>query len=311
VKSRIFVGTCSFTNSGLVGTFYPADLPAAERISWYAQYFDTVEVDSSFYALPSERNSRLFAQRTPDDFIFNFKAFGLLTKHPVPLKRLGRSLLAYLPSDFKEEYIRQPPVDMLKKAFEMFYQALLPLKLVGKLGVVVFQFPPYFTKNEKNMAYISQCREWLPDLELAIEFRHASWVSQNELKDTLDFLKKQGLSYISVDEPQFPSGTTIPPISEATTKIAYIRFHGRNRQTWFKKGISVSERFQYLYTDEELAEWVPKIKSLEAKTKQIFLMFNNCYGSYHIKNARDLARMLGVLRDKLPLNLSQQTQLDL
>jgi len=304
-----FVGTCSFTDKGFDGPFYPIGLKPAERISFYAGHFNVVEIDSSYYALPSERNSNLFAQRTPDDFLFHFKAFGLMTKHRVQTKSLGRALLTRLPPGHDKPFIEHPSTDLLKLTFDMFYSALYPLKLAKKLGMILFQFPPYFTKSNANKDYILQCREWMRDYHIAVEFRHKSWVQESEVSDTMQFLRSSGLTYVSVDEPQFPNGTTIPPIAEATTNIAYIRFHGRNTVNWFKKGITVAERFDYLYSNQELSEWVPKIKELANQTDQVHLMFNNCMNTYPIQNARDITDMLGALPQKKRVELISQPDL--
>lgn len=309
--ARYYIGTASFTDKGLDGSFYPAGIKPAERITFYARHFNAVEVDSSYYALPSERNSYLFAQRTPDGFIFHFKAFGLMTQHRVSVKQLGRSLAMQLPRDFDAPYVSKPSRDLLKQAFDMFYGALLPLKLAGKLGLILFQYPPYFTKRAENLDYILQCKEWMKDFRLAIEFRHNSWTNDDERADTLDFLRKNGLSYVSVDEPQFSSGVTVPPFADATNDIAYIRFHGRNSATWFRKGISVSERFDYLYGIDELDEWAAKIKDLAERVDQVHIMFNNCMHTYPVQNARDMAGLLGALEDKRRVELINQPGLGL
>ena len=300
------VGTCSFTDKALDGAFYPKGIRPAERITFYAEHFNVVEVDSSYYALPSERNSYLFAQRTPADFVFHFKAFGLMTQHRVSVKQLGRSLGAHLPPDFDEPYVQTPPPEMLRQAFDMFYGALMPLKLAGKLGLILFQYPPYFTKNSEHLDYILQCKEWMKDYRLAIEFRHNSWTNEQELASTLEFLRDNDLSYVSVDEPQFTSGVTVPPVAAATNDTAYIRFHGRNTKNWFRRKITVAERFDYLYNHEELAEWTEKIKDLADEVDQVHVMFNNNMNTYPIENARDMAAMLGALETKRKVELIDQ-----
>ncbi|MHB8841845.1 MAG: DUF72 domain-containing protein [Candidatus Aquicultor sp.] len=307
--TKFFVGTCSFTDKGFDGTFYPQGIDPSKRISFYARHFNAVEIDSSYYALPSERNSLLFAQRTPTDFTFHFKAFGLMTKHKVQTKRLGRALSVHLPPDYGAPFVEEPPVDMLKQAFGMFYRALYPLELAKKLGLVLFQFPPYFIKNGENKEYILQAQEWMGQYRLAVEFRHSSWVRGDELEDTMRFLRENGLAYVSVDEPQFTSGSTMPPIAEATTTIAYLRFHGRNTKNWFRKDATVAERFDYLYDRDELEEWVPKIHQLERDTDQIHLMFNNCMNTYPVQNARDIADLLDVLPGEKRVELISQPNL--
>lgn len=304
-----YIGTCGFTDRGLDGTFYRKGINPAERMAFYAQHFNAVEIDSSYYALPSERNSVLFAQRTPDNFIFHYKAFGLMTKHRVQTKSLGRALSMHLPVGHQAPYVDDPPADMLAKTFDMYYRALLPLNSAGKLGLVLFQFPPYFTKSGENKCYILQCKEWMMDFRLAIEFRHNSWTNRSELSDTLKFLIDNNLTYVSVDEPQFSSGSTVPPIAEATTDTAYVRFHGRNTKNWFKKGGTVAERFDYFYNKDELEEWVPKIRNLAENTSQIHVMFNNCVNTFAVQNARMIADVIGALPDKRKVEIISQADL--
>ncbi len=295
---KIYVGTCGFTEPALNGTFYPSGLDLKDRLSWYARHFNAVEIDSSFYAPPSERNSLLFAQRTPSDFIFHFKAFGLMTGHPVDTKRLGSSLAAFLPRDFDGSRVINPPFEMVRAAFDMFRSALLPLHWAGKLGAVLFQFPPWFRKSEANERRVALCRELMPDYRIAVEFRHRSWTDDRELGSTLELLERCGMSYVSVDEPQ--TGSSVPPIAEATSDMAYVRFHGRNRESWMKRGASVAERFNYFYSAEELFEWIPKIRRLEERSGEVHLMFNNCFNGYAVRNASEMAELLGGLEDKLP-----------
>ena len=291
-----------------MGTFYPKKMEPKKRITFYSRFFNTVEIDSTYYALPSERNSHLFAERTPKDFIFHFKAFSLLTKHPVRTNRIGRTLSQFLPKGFDKNTITNPPPDMLDKAFSMFGSALMPLLLQNKLGFVLFQFPPWFEKNKKNLEYILECKKKLKLFKLAIEFRHNSWVDDKESESTFKFLEKNNLTYVSVDEPQFAGGTTMPPLAKTTTEYAYVRFHGRNKSSWFKKGASVSERFNYLYSLEELKEWIPRIKKLSSQTKEVYLFFNNCFAAYPIINARDLSGLLNVLKDKKAVELIDEKE---
>lgn len=298
--SKIYIGTCGFTEPALNGTFYPSGLDPKERISWYAKHFNAVEIDSSFYAMPSERNSLLFAERTPPDFVFHFKAFGLMTGHPVDVKRLGRALSAFLPRDFKAERITDPPREMLEMAFSMFRSALRPLQRAGKIGAVLFQFPPWFKKSEANEGRIALCRELMPDYRIAVEFRHRSWTSDEALASTLQLLERHDMSYVSVDEPQISS--SVQPIAEVTSSMAYVRFHGRNEKSWAKRGASIAERFNYFYSAEELFEWIPKVRRLEDRSDEVHLMFNNCFNGYAVRNAREMAELIGALEDKRPFS---------
>lgn len=293
---EIRIGTCSWTDPTLIECeeFYPKKSMSAEaRLKFYSEHFSTVEVDSTFYALPSEKVIGLQTIRTPDNFILNYKAFGLLTQHAVDPKKLPRAIKDLLsPELLSKRLLKWGEVSQAAKdmTFQMFESAIRPADSAGKLGAILFQFPPYFTCRDENKEYILQCKERFPQYRLAIEFRHRSWVGDEKLNQTLQFLEKHNLTFVSVDEPQFPS--TIPSIARATTDMAYVRFHGRNKENWFRKGIRTCERFAYEYSDEELQEWVPKIKGLQEATKRVFLMFNNCYRSWAVKNAKRIVTLL-------------------
>lgn len=293
----ILVGTCSWTDPTLIesGRFYPSWARSAEaRLQYYASQFSIVEVDSSYYALPSERTSGLWARRTGDKFIFDIKAFRLFTQHPTPLTSLPKDIREALPAEVKEKanvYYRNLPTELLDELWNRFERALLPLDSSGKLGVVLFQFPPWFYPGNQQRDYILTCKERLPQYTIAVEFRHNSWVNGKNVERTLNFLRDNNLPFVCVDEPQgFKS--SVPIIVEATSDIALIRFHGGNRETWEKKGISVTERFNYLYSEEELREWVPRVKELASKTRQLHVLFNNCYHDKAVLNARQVRLML-------------------
>lgn len=301
----IFIGTSSFADPLMARYFYPENLPRGEKIRYYALHFNTVEVDSSFYALPSERNSRLFASRTPEDFVFHFKAFGLMTGHPVEVKRLGKTLRGYLPADYNEEVVRKADDRLLEQAFKMFWSALQPLRFAGKLGYILFQYPPWFEKTDENRAFIEKARRLLPEANIAVEFRNGTWLADREREDTFSFLSELNLAYVIVDEPQVGIYGSVPPVVAVTTRDSYIRFHGRNKENWLKKGISVRERFKYLYSDEELEPWKETVRELTGRTDRVFVLFNNCFAYYALKNARRFADMLDVLKDKQPLNINE------
>jgi len=294
---KILIGTCSWTDATLIesGRFYPDWARSAEaRLRYYASQFGLVEVDSSYYALPSEKTSRLWVERTGENFIFDIKAFRLFTQHPTPLAALPGDIRQVLPLDVKEKtniYHRDMPPELVSELWSRFEHALLPLDSAGKLGVVLFQFPPWFYPGEPQGDYILSCRERLPQYRIAIEFRHNSWLNEKNREWTLSFLRHNDLPFVCVDEPQgFTS--SVPPMAEATADLSLVRFHGRNREMWEKKGVSVTERFNYLYSQEELKEWVPRIKELASRTRQLHVLFNNCYQDKAVLNARQVRLML-------------------
>ena len=293
----ILVGTCSWTDPTLIesGRFYPEWARSAEaRLQYYASQFPVVEVDSTYYALLNERTSGLWAKRTEDKFTFDIKAFRLFTQHPTPQSALPRDIRQSLPAELKEKanlYSRDLPDELTEELWSRFEQALLPLDSTGKLGVILFQFPPWFYPGNEQRDYILSCKERLPQYRIAVEFRHNSWLNQKNIERTLNFLRDNDLPYVCVDEPQgFKS--SMPPLAEATSDIGLVRFHGRNREMWEKKGVTATERFNYLYSEEELKEWVPRIRELASKTRQLHVLFNNCYADKAVSNARQIKLML-------------------
>jgi uncharacterized protein YecE (DUF72 family) len=290
------LGTCSWADRTMIEAWYPKHVktPAA-RLAYYAELFDTVEVDSSFYGLPSERNSTLWVERTPPGFVFHVKAFAMMTRHEVRPKQLPRSLTsAYeLETDRRGRVVR-PPAELRETVFDWFSSALGPLRDAGKLGVVLLQFPPYFVANERNRAYIRWAVERLRPDPVAVEFRHASWVGPDELERTLELLSSLQASYVGVDEPRLETATVLPPITAATAPFGYVRFSGRNKETWHARVSSAALRFRYLYEDEELREWVEPIRRLAADTEATYVMFNNCYRDYAPRNAQQMAALLGL-----------------
>lgn len=293
-NTEFMVGTASWTDPTLVKSdlFYPLSLKTAEdRLRFYASHFNTVEVDSSFYALLGEKTAKAWVARTPPDFIFNVKAFAMLTQHPADTARLPNAIKELLTEKEKaQRSITRPSAKVLDLAFEMFWSALEPLKQADKLGMLLFQFPPYFICKDHNLDYLAALRERLADTQLAIEFRHPSWVQEGQRRhETMEFLRRNRLCYVSVDCPQGPS--IMPSFLEATGEQMYIRFHGRNRETWFKKGISAAERFKYLYSERELAEQAERIRQVEG-VKRAYVIFNNCYSNFGVMNATTMAQIL-------------------
>lgn len=291
---EILVGTSSWTDPTLLDSgWYPAEAKTAEkRLAYYASQFPLVEVDATYYGLPSERNSVLWVERTPKHFTFNIKAFSLMTLHPTKT--------ASLPKDLRDAaggkasvYQKDLPDSVVAEVFEMFSRALLPLHSAGKLGCVLFQFPEWFTPTRSNKDYIASCAARLPDFRLAIEFRRGTWMDPPERAErTLDFLQQLNLPYVCVDMPQ-GFASSVPPVVASTAKdLAVIRFHGHNRENWKKRGISVAERFNYLYSDAELEAWQPRLFELAAEAKRTHVLFNNCWRDNGVRNAAQLAALV-------------------
>ncbi|HXW69784.1 MAG TPA: DUF72 domain-containing protein [Dissulfurispiraceae bacterium] len=295
---KYHTGTCSWAEKTLIESheFYPPDIKNAEdRLKYYAARFDTVEVDSTYYAVPRRQNSLLWSSRTPFGFIFHIKAYGALTGHAIAPGTLPKELRAELPAkekDAEQVTVKDPAI--LAAIGTAFAEALSPLKNAGKLGLLVFQFPPWFHFSVDNMNNILNRVQLVSGLPVAIEFRHGSWLMQERRDFVLKFLKDHKLTYVTVDEPQYGALETVPLVPAVTTDIAYFRLHGRNTESWLKKGITTAERFAYRYSDNELDEIKSSVIKVADEAKEIFIMFNN-HGSPGIQNA---ATMKGLLRSK-------------
>ncbi len=298
MAARIRVGTCSWADKTLLDSgWYPAQAKTPEeRLRYYAQQFDIVEVDSTYYGLLSERNAALWVERTPADFVFDVKAFALFTMHPAEVRSLPRDLREALPAEAQKKarlYYRDVPQEIRAELWQRFTEALLPLDSAGKLGVVLFQFPPWFLPGREARQHILEARERLPQYTLAVEFRNHLWLADDSRDRTLRFLRENTIPLVCVDEPQgFRS--SVPPIAEATAAVSVVRFHGRNYDTWEGKAPSAAERFDYLYSEEELKEWVPPLRRLALETREVHVLMNNCQRDYAVRNARQIASLLGV-----------------
>ena len=297
MSAKIRVGTASWTDPTLIkeADWYPKrSMSAEERLRFYADRFPVVEVDATYYFPPTEDMSAKWVERTPQHFLFDVKAFGLFTGHAVKRETLWADVAEALPDDGKRNvYLTHLPDDAVDLAWEHFRQALMPLHSAGKLGAVFFQFPPWFRPNRRSRAIIHELAERLPDYDLAVELRHSSWLADDDDRQrTLDLLKQHRIAYTCVDEPQ-GFDTSVPPVLAVTAPLAVVRMHGHNRENWERKGITPAERFRYLYSDEELEEWAPKIKDLAQDIRETHVLFNNCYRDYGVRNAAQLATLLG------------------
>lgn len=294
---HILVGTTSWAERTLLesGQFYPPGCKTAEdRLRYYAGHFPIVEVDSSYYGLPSERNAVLWAERTPEGFTFDVKAFRLFTQHRTPLGAFPADLRKELEQfERRSLYYQDLPKGLADEMWARFRSALEPLKQAGKLGVVLFQFAPWFVFRPSHLGHLVHCAEKLDGCRLAVEFRNASWFWPRHRKDVLDFERENGLAHVVVDEPQGFS-SSIPPLWEVTcANVAVLRLHGRNRQTWEKKNLATAaERFNYLYSKDELEEFADPVQHLAESAKEVHVLFNNCYRDHAQRNAADLARLL-------------------
>jgi uncharacterized protein YecE (DUF72 family) len=267
MAATVRIGTCSFADEGLLEHWYPKGVstPAA-RLRYYAERFGTVEVDSPFYHLPAPEVTGRWAERTPPGFVFHVKAHRTMTPH--------------------EEAVQET-------AFREFRASVGPLESSGKLRGILLQYHPRFTKSPEALEELSRVRELLDPLVPLIEFRHRSWLEPLERESTFAFLEEHGLAYVSVDSPRTRASNVLPRIAAATHRVAYLRFHGRNWKTWNIRGATKSsERFDWMYSAEELAEWVEPIGRLAAEADEVYAMFNNNRDDFAPRSAAILRGLL-------------------
>jgi uncharacterized protein YecE (DUF72 family) len=297
-SGQVLVGISAWTEPTLVkaGTFYPRKtMSAEERLRFYASQFSIAEVDSTYYSPPSERNSELWIERTPKDFVFDVKAYALLTNHPTRVESLYKDVRDALPRGLagkRNVYREKMPRELVDEVWQRFGEALFPLHSAGKLGAVLFQFPQWFFPGQGSRDYIAECKTRLPDYRLAVEFRHSSWLNERNAERTMAFLEEQDLTFVCVDMPQgFQS--SLPSTAVATSpELAVVRFHGRNVEAWEAKSETAADRFRYEYSPQELGEWAPRVEALARQARETHVIFNNCYHDYATTNARQLASLL-------------------
>ena len=289
---EIRVGTAGWTDKTLIESgWYPEDASNPEkRLRYYATQFPLVEVDSAYYALPAGRTAEAWADRTPAHFTFNVKAFSLFTQHPTPVRALPTDLREDAGKAGKERvYLKDVDPKLTDEAWSRFLAALEPLRSAGKLGAILLQFPPWFPIGRANKQYIVDCAERVAPDRVCVEFRNRTWMTEDNQKETLDFLSAHHLPYVCVDEPQGYSNS-IPPVLAATSDLAVVRLHGHSEH-WDAK--TVQERFNYRYSEKELKTWAGSVKQLAADADETHVVFNNCYRDYAHVNAQRLEGLLG------------------
>jgi uncharacterized protein YecE (DUF72 family) len=267
--ARILVGTCNWSDHK---HFYPPGTPAGERLAHYARFFPIVEVDTTFYGIAKPGTAERWVEATPPGFRFNVKAYRSLTLHE------------------REEGSARPPTGDEERDF----MALLePIRRAGKLRAVHYQFPPWFKASPANMDFVARVRERHPDDRVVVEFRHQSWAEPERFDAVTELLAESGMTYCVVDAPQVGNATMPPHLVVTSPELAVVRFHGQNRQKWYiKDARSSADRFDYLYSEDELREWVPRVRDLASEAEEVHVLFNNNRSNYAVRNALQMAELL-------------------
>lgn len=253
----LYIGTSGFSYQDWIGPFYPENIDKGNMLDFYARQFNTVEINSSYYRIMPAAVFYHLQRKVPADFKFSVKTNQAMT------------------------HIR----DKNETLFEEFKASLKPLLDHHKLGCILAQFPYSFHYNSTNLDYLLWLKEKMDGLPLVIEFRNIHWI-----KDVVfDFLKKNEMGFCAVDQP--PLEGLIPPLAIATSQLGYVRFHGRNKEKWWQPE-QAYQRYDYLYSEQELQEWVPKIRQIANQTTDQYIFMNNHYKGKAVKNALMLMKLL-------------------
>jgi uncharacterized protein YecE (DUF72 family) len=288
---QVLVGTASWTDRTLIESgWYPPEASTPEkRLRYYARQFPLVEVDATYYALPTRQSAQAWAARTPDGFTFNVKAFSLFTQHPTRVPSLPADLRHAVEKSGKDRvYLKDVEPEIADEAWDRFLAALAPLRDAGKLGAILLQYPPWFPISRPHKDYILSCAQRVAPRRVCVEFRNHTWMTPANQEETLGFLREHSLPYVCVDMPQ-GHRDSIPPVVAATSDLAVVRLHGHSGK-WDSKDIH--ERFGYRYTEPELSGWARSVTGLAHDADLTHVLFNNCYSDYAQANARQLADML-------------------
>ena len=293
MAAPIRLGTCSWADQGLRETWYPATAGSPEaRLRYYAERYDTVEVNSSYYAIPEPATATRWADRTPAGFVFHVKAFGMMTGHRVTPEQLPADLRPLVSQITSHGHV-DPSQALFERVFRRFKQALDPLASADRMGGVLMQYGPGLTPSDESRAFIEMGAELLAPYPVLVEFRQRDWLSEQNVESTLDFLRARNLSHVIVDAPRVSTPNVAQTVIAATTDTAYVRYHGRNAATWNVTGGVASDRFDHLYTVQELSGWVAPLADLSDAVGSIYAMFNTNNADQGPVNAdllRDLLR---------------------
>lgn len=295
VAGNVLFGTVGWTDPTLLKAgFYPKGAKTArDRLGFYARHFSVVEVAATYYSLLPRENAEQWVAATPPHFVFDVKAHPVLTTHPLEVTRLPSELkAACVRAGFEGRvYPAKLPAELRGEIEARFRSLLEPLVAAGRLGAVVLQFPAWFVRSRENIAELERLAATWQDVPLAVEFRHATWLTDDSKEHTLDLLRRSAMSYVCVDEPAV-AGAVPPVVAVTNPKLAIVRFHGRNGAAWTKRGASVHERFDYLYSNAELTPWVASLETLAGEAESVHASFNNCVRDYAVLNAKELSVLL-------------------
>jgi uncharacterized protein YecE (DUF72 family) len=291
-SGKILVGTASWSDPGFVEHWYPKGMPAHERLAWYAQQFELVEVNSTFYSVPDRRVVQRWGANTPEKFTFDVKLHQLLSRHSTAAKLLPPELQRRAAIDEKGKVKLTPEIEAA--VLESFLQAIQPLNERGKLGALLLQLSPAFSPRKHDLEELNQVLDATRDYQVAVEFRNRNWAVDGQLELTCEFLRKYKASFVNVDGPRVEHFTVMPSeVDEITNPaLVYLRLHGRDARAYLT-GKTVAARFNYDYKDDEVGEIAERSKGLARKAREAHVVFNNNALDYAPRAAARLRKALG------------------
>jgi uncharacterized protein YecE (DUF72 family) len=291
MSGPILVGTSSWADPGFVEDWYPRGMAARDRLAWYAERFEAVEVNSSFYAVPEERTVRRWAEVTPEGFVFDYKLHRLLSRHSAQLESLPPGIREQARTTSRGRVVLRPEIE--QAMVEETLASVAPLEEAGKFGAFLLQLTPAFSPKDHRLEELEPLLESLKPRAVAVELRHRGWVEGERAQATFDFLSEHDAAFVGVDAPPGNHMTIMPPIDAVTnTRLAYLRMHGRDTEGYLT-GKSVAERFGWEYTDEELEEIAGRARSLAEQADVVHVMFNNNRSANAPTSAGEFRRKLG------------------
>jgi uncharacterized protein YecE (DUF72 family) len=291
MSGRILIGTSSWADPGFVKEWYPPKLAARERLPWYAERFQTVELNSSFYAVPDRSTVHKWVDDTPDDFVFDVKVHRALSRHAAPLDSLPEDLRDGV--ETTERGRIRLDAELESALAKRLVEETAPLAEAGKLGAYLVQLTPAFSPRNHELDELDTLVEIFAPHGLAIELRHRGWVREKRRERTLGWFADRGVTYVCVDAPPGDHIPIMPPLDAVTNdRLAYLRAHGRNTDGYLK-GRSVAERFAWRYSDEELEEIGGRVSSLAEEAGEVHVAFNNNRGDDAPTAAQRFRALLG------------------
>ena len=296
--ATVRLGVAGWTDPSLIEprVFYPDDATTPEsRLRYYASRFPLVEVDATYYALPTKPLARRWAERTPRDFVFDIKAHALMTGHGADARQLPPWITDAIPARLRSARRVFPgvlPPEVIDQVWSLFLDALEPLRAANKLGAVLLQFPPWFKPSRESADTIRDARRRLGNTLGAVEFRHRGWLAGRVADRTFSLLEELGLAYVIVDAPQGMESSMPPSVAVTSSHLAVVRLHGRRAETWERRNDIVSERYRYLYDDAQLRHWTLPIVDIAKQHQGVHVLFNNNHANYATTNALEMTELL-------------------